>query len=90
MKIIDIHSKITTDDLFILLQQKLNQQFQQQRKINLSFNIEHRRSYIEINQPNLYEGFFLSLTGQKKKSAIPACGMGFLQNFEILYCENLY
>jgi len=61
MKIIDIHSKITTDDLFILLQQKLNQQFQQQRKVNLSFNIEHRRSFIEINQPNLYEEYLFRI-----------------------------
>jgi len=61
MKIIDIHSKITIDELFILLQQKLNQQFQQQRKVNFSFNIEHRRSYIEINQPNLYEGYLFRI-----------------------------
>jgi hypothetical protein len=70
MKIIDIHSKITTDEVFVLLQQKLNQQFQQQRRITLSFNIEHRRSFIEINQPDLYEGFLFRIEVKDTKLCI--------------------
>jgi hypothetical protein len=61
MKIIDIHGKTTTDELYTLLQEKLNPQFQQQRKSDISFNIENAGTFVEINQPALYEGYLFRI-----------------------------
>ncbi len=61
MKIIDIHNKISVDQLFALLREKLNPQFQRQRQRDISFNIENAGDFIEINQPELYEGYIFRL-----------------------------
>jgi hypothetical protein len=61
MKIIDIHTTITTDQLYAILQQKLNPQFQRQRQSNISFTIKNTGSAIEITEPELYEGFLFRI-----------------------------
>ena len=61
MKIIDIHRNITTNELYSLLQEKLNPQFQLQRQGNISFNIENADTFVEINQPALYEDYLFRI-----------------------------
>jgi hypothetical protein len=61
MKIIDIHSTITTDQLLKVLQEKLNPLFQQQKQSNISFTIEGKEGIVEISQPSLYEGFLFRI-----------------------------
>lgn len=61
MKIINIHAAITNNQLLTLLQQKLNPMFQQQRQIDMSFKMENAGSFIEIHQPEFYEGFLFRI-----------------------------
>ncbi|MDB5123222.1 MAG: hypothetical protein JWP94_1351 [Mucilaginibacter sp.] len=70
MKIIDIHRKTTVDNLYALLQEKLNPQFQQQRQSDISFNIENAGTFVEINQPALYEGYLFRIEIQETKLLI--------------------
>ena len=61
MKIIDIHSIVTTDQLLKLLQEKLNPLFQLQKQSDISFTIENRGNIVEISHPDLYEGFLFRI-----------------------------
>ena len=70
MKIIDIHRKITTNELCALLREKLNPQFQQQRESNIKFNIENAGTFVEINQPALYEGYLFRIEVKDTKLSI--------------------
>ncbi|MGF7042893.1 hypothetical protein [Mucilaginibacter lappiensis] len=61
MKIITLHSAIHTNELYNLLQQKLNQFFHERRQSNINFIIERKGDTIEISQPEMYEGFLFSI-----------------------------
>jgi hypothetical protein len=61
MKIITLHSAIHIDELYNLLQQKLNQFFHERRQSNINFIIERKGDTIEISQPEIYEGFLFSI-----------------------------
>ncbi|MDR6945278.1 hypothetical protein [Mucilaginibacter pocheonensis] len=62
MKIITLHSAISINELYNLLQQKLNQLFHERRQSDINFIIEHNDDTIEISQPEIYEGFLFSIT----------------------------
>ena len=61
MKTININSSITTDQLYNILQEKLNPMFQRQRQSDISFKIEKAGGFVEIYQPELYEGFLFRI-----------------------------
>ena len=61
MKILNIHKTVSADQLLKLLQQKLNPSFKQQRQSDVIFTIENKRSFVEISQPDLYEGFLFRI-----------------------------
>jgi len=61
MKILNIHTTITADQLFKLLQQKLNPLFQQQTQSDISFDTEIKDGKVEIFHQSLYEGFLFSI-----------------------------
>jgi hypothetical protein len=61
MKIITLHSAIHINELYNLLQQKLNQFFHERRQSNINFIIERKGEVIEISQPEIYEGFLFSI-----------------------------
>ena len=61
MKIIDINSVVTKDQLLKFLQEKLNPLFQQQKQSEVTFAIESKGDIIEISQPDLYEGFLFQI-----------------------------
>ena len=61
MTILNIHKTITADQLLQLLQQKLNSIFHEQRQMDINFTIENKGSFIEISQPELYEGFLFRI-----------------------------
>jgi hypothetical protein len=61
MKIINIHRHINTDELFNLLQEKLNPLFQQQKPTDITFNIENTGNFVEISEPKIYEGFLFRI-----------------------------
>ena len=61
MKIITLHSAIHINELYNLLQQKLNQFFHERRQSNINFIIERKGDTIEISQPEMYEGFLFSI-----------------------------
>lgn len=57
MKILEIYQKISSYELYMLLQQKLNPLFHKQRDENVNFTFEQNNGAIEIYQRDLYEGF---------------------------------
>ena len=61
MKIIDINSVVTKDQLLKFLQEKLNPLFQKQKQSDLQFTIESKGDTIEISQPDLYAGFLFQI-----------------------------
>ncbi|MDF2433574.1 MAG: hypothetical protein JWP44_3205 [Mucilaginibacter sp.] len=61
MKILNIHKTISSGQLLYLLQQKLNLLFHQQRQSDIDFTFESIGSFIEIYQPELYEGFLFQI-----------------------------
>ena len=61
MKIIDIHSVITIKQLYTILCQKLNPYFKAQRQQDIDFTIEDKGGFIEISQPEMYEGFLFRI-----------------------------
>jgi hypothetical protein len=62
MKIITLHKPIKIQDLYNLLQQKLNPLFHERRKSDIDFTVEQKNGSIEINGPEIYEGFLFNLT----------------------------
>jgi hypothetical protein len=61
MKIIDIHKTITASNLLSILQQKLNSLFHEQKQSDINFILENRDGFIEISQPEIYEGFLFRI-----------------------------
>jgi hypothetical protein len=59
MKIITLHKRINTDELFKLIQLQLNPLFREQRRMNLDFVVERSGNVINIIQPELYPGDIL-------------------------------
>ena len=59
MKIITLHKRIDTEELFELIRNQLNPLFREQRKTNVDFNIERKANIISITQPDLYPGDIL-------------------------------
>jgi hypothetical protein len=59
MKIITLHERINTGDLFDHIKQQLNPLFKECRKIDLNFNVECSGDAIDITQPDLYPGDIL-------------------------------
>ncbi|MBS1523357.1 MAG: hypothetical protein JST50_20320 [Bacteroidetes bacterium] len=59
MKIITLHKRIKTDELFDLIQRQLNSLFHEQRKSDLNFTVTHSGDVIDITQPDLYPGDIL-------------------------------
>jgi hypothetical protein len=56
MKIITLHQRINTDELFEHIQRQLNPIFKEQRQIDLAFKTERSANAIRISQPDLYPG----------------------------------
>ena len=61
MRTINIDKNIIADDLFQYLQKRLNVLFHIQRQSNINFDLVKTGQEIEINQPELYEGFLFRL-----------------------------
>ncbi len=61
MKIIDIHSAITIKQLHTILCQKLNPLFKRQRQQDIVFIIEDKGAFVEISQPDIYDGFLFRI-----------------------------
>jgi len=59
MKVITLHKRINTDELFDLIQRQLNSLFHEQRKTDLNFTVTHSDNIIDITQPDLYPGDIL-------------------------------
>jgi hypothetical protein len=59
MKIITLHERINTGDLFDHIKQQLNPLFRECRKIDLNFSAERSGDVIDITQPDLYPGDIL-------------------------------
>ena len=62
MKIITLHKPIKIQDLYNLLQQKLNPLFHERRKSDIDFTVEQKNGSIEISALAIYEGFLFNLT----------------------------
>jgi hypothetical protein len=61
MKIININTITTNDQLSSLLQQKLNPLFHQQKQSDINFITEINDGAVEISQPEIYEGFLFRI-----------------------------
>lgn len=59
MKVITLHKRINTDELFDLIRRQLNTLFHEQRKTELDFIIKRSGNVIDITQPDLYPGDIL-------------------------------
>jgi len=56
MKIIDLHKTVNLNELYELINQKLNPLFHEQKQSGINFTVENNNSAIEITQPELYGG----------------------------------
>jgi hypothetical protein len=68
MKVVTLHKRIKTDELFDLIQKQLNPLFHEQRKTDLDFTTTRSADTIEITQPNLYPGdvlYHIEIRGDK-------------------------
>lgn len=65
MKVITLHKRISTDELFSHLQQKLNPLFKEQRQSDIDLQIFQAGDAVEIAIPQLYEGalFQIAING---------------------------
>ncbi|AYL97347.1 hypothetical protein [Mucilaginibacter celer] len=61
MKIITLHIPTDLSRLYLLLKEKLNPIFHEQRQTDLNFRIELNDDAIEISQPEIYEGALFSI-----------------------------
>ena len=59
MKVISLHKRINTNELFDLIQRQLNPLFREQRKADLDFTVTRSGDTIDITQPELYPGDIL-------------------------------
>lgn len=59
MKVITLHKRIKTDELFDLIRRQLNPLFREQRKTDLDFTVTQSGNVIDITQPDLYPGDIL-------------------------------
>ena len=59
MKVITLHKRINTEELFDLIQRQLNSLFHEQRKTDLNFTVTRSDNIIDITQPDLYPGDIL-------------------------------
>src|ERR1700761_9416622 len=59
MKVITLHKRIKTEELFDLIQRQLNSLFHEQRKTDLNFTTTCSGNAIDITQPDLYPGDIL-------------------------------
>jgi hypothetical protein len=64
MKIITLHTPVDINELYNLMQQKLNPFFHERRKSDsdIDFTVERKGDAIEIYGPEIYEGFLFSLS----------------------------
>ena len=64
MKIITLHTPVNINELYALLQQKLNPLFHEQKQSDINFSIAQKGNTIEISQPQIYEGILFSIDSQ--------------------------
>ena len=64
MKIITARTSWDIIQLTEVLKDKLNKIFKEQRQIDIHFNILNEGNTIEINQPELYDGYLLRITAK--------------------------
>ncbi|MEN0055555.1 MAG: hypothetical protein AAGC65_17895 [Mucilaginibacter sp.] len=62
MKIITLHTPVDINELYNLLQQKLNPLFHERRQSDIDLAFERKGDAIEIYGPEIYEGFLFSIT----------------------------
>jgi hypothetical protein len=61
MKIITLHTDTDLNQLYLLLHEKLNPLFQEQRQSELNFTVERQGEAVEISLPAVYEGVLFSI-----------------------------
>lgn len=64
MKIITARSNWDIHQLFETLKDKLNPLFKEQRQTDIHFNVIEEGDTIEINQPELYDGYLFRITAK--------------------------
>lgn len=67
MKIVTLHTAISTDKLLQHLQQKVNPLFEEHRQQAIKFKIELVNDGVEVSQPEMYEGtlFRIEVKGEQ-------------------------
>jgi hypothetical protein len=67
MKIINIHTEISVDNLLNFFRQNLNPRFQQYKPGDIRFSVENIEGNVEISEPENYEGFLyrIQLKGEE-------------------------
>jgi len=67
MKVITLHKRISIEELFSHLQQKLNPLFKEQRQTDTELQVFQAGEAIDIAIPQLYEGalFQIAINGQE-------------------------
>ena len=67
MKIITANRRWNIDELFKTLLQNVNPLFKQIKQQDIHFNVFKEGNIIEINQPDLYDGYLFKLTVEGNK-----------------------
>ena len=61
MKIITLHTDTDINQLYLLLHEKLNPLFHEQRQSELNFTVGRKDESVEISLPAVYEGALFSI-----------------------------
>ncbi|QEM12178.1 hypothetical protein [Mucilaginibacter rubeus] len=61
MKIITLHTDIDLNQLYLLLHEKLNTLFHEQRQSDLNFTVERKGEEVTISLPAVYDGVLFSI-----------------------------
>lgn len=88
MKIITANRRWNTDELFKTLLENINPLFSKIKQEDIHFNVTREGDTIEINQPDLYEGYLFKLTVEGNKLYI-AKSEHYVDDVNWLTLENI-
>jgi hypothetical protein len=88
MKIITANRRWNIDELFKTLLQNINPLFKKIKQEDIHFNVIKEGDTIEINQPDLYEGYLFRLTAEGNKLNI-AKSEHYVDDVNWLTLENI-
>lgn len=89
MKIINTTKPILVDDLYEYLKANLNKQFQEHRNEEIKFDLVKDSQTIDIQKPDLYDGFLFRLTATGSNTLEVAKSEHYVDDVNVLTLESV-